>query len=146
MRQQAEDDSGGGPRPHADLDPRVSRRQRPQELEVDVAAAVEGELRSHLSIRKKNKRNPRSINLPAAGGNQPGYHSWGRAVLEGKKKHSSCEAGLSKPGSSGALRRRGISLIVPFGLFTLRGLKSPNSTQVLLYFIGFREKKKKERA
>lgn len=86
VRQQAEDDSGGGPRPHADLDPGVSRRQRPQQLEVDVAAAVEGELGSHLSIRK-NKRNPCSINSPAAGGNPPGYHSRGRAVLAGKKKN-----------------------------------------------------------
>lgn len=85
VRQQAQDDSGRCPRAHADLDPGVSRRQRPQELEVDVAAAVEGELRSHLSIRK-NKRKPCSINSPAAGGNPPGYHSRGRAVLEGKKK------------------------------------------------------------
>lgn len=136
MRQQAEDDSGGGPRPHADLDPGVSCRQRPQELEVHVAAAVEGELRSRLSIRK-NKRNPCSINSPAAGGNPPGYHGRGLAVLEGKKKpHTSCEAGLSVLGSSGALRRRAISLIVPSGLFTLRGLKSPNLTQVSLYFSG----------
>lgn len=52
VRQQAEDDSGGGPGPHAHLDPRAPRRQRPQELEVDVAAAVEGELRSRLSMGK----------------------------------------------------------------------------------------------
>lgn len=51
LRKQAEDDTGGGTCPKPDLDSRLARRQRPQELELNVTPAVEGELWSRLSIK-----------------------------------------------------------------------------------------------
>lgn len=55
LRKQAEDDTGGGTCPKPHLDSCLARRQRPQELELNVTPAVEGELWSRLSIKKKQK-------------------------------------------------------------------------------------------
>lgn len=53
LREEAEDHSSAGTCPHAHLHPRLSGRQRPRELELDVAAAIKGELWSCLSIKDR---------------------------------------------------------------------------------------------
>lgn len=54
LRQQTEDDACGGTRSKPDLDSGVSRGQGPQELELNVAPSVEGELWSHLSNENRD--------------------------------------------------------------------------------------------
>lgn len=51
LGEQADDDARGGTCPQANPDPRLPCGQRPQELELNVAAAIKRELRSRLSIR-----------------------------------------------------------------------------------------------
>lgn len=52
LGEQTEDDTVGRPRPDSKLDSRLSRGKGPQELELNVAPAVKGELWSRLSIKK----------------------------------------------------------------------------------------------